>query len=177
MAASISETPAKKLKKRASAADLAPTPAPTPDGVTETAKKRKKKHADAALNGDHADATPVKTHRKEKKVEKGQAVQDLELVVTPVDDATSKKEKKKGKRKSEVVPAEGSAPAEDLPAAGTSPEKKRKRKSEIAATATDVSQDTVCSAPLFLYTPHVTTYLIFAFVIPDSNARQREEEA
>ena len=99
MAASTTETPVKKLKKRASAADLAPTPAPTPDGVTETAKKRKKKHADAGLNGDHADATPVKTHRKEKKVEKGQAVQDLELVVTPVDDATSKKEKKKGKSK------------------------------------------------------------------------------
>ncbi|VDB83276.1 unnamed protein product [Peniophora sp. CBMAI 1063] len=139
MAVTATGTPAKKVKKRTSIADLAPTPGPTPDGVTETAKKRKKKRAEAVPDEAPLEETPVKARKKEKKAAKDRAEhdqaveEDLELVVTQLDDAMGKKEKKT-RKKSEVAPIEESAIVAEAVATEPSPEKKRKRKSEAASS-------------------------------------------
>ena len=96
-----------------------------------------------------------KAHKKEKKANKSlPAEQDnvadnLELVVTRLDDAIPKDGKKKKRRKSEAAPTEVSVPAvEEAAVVETLPEKKKRRKSEVAAAAVEVQQGTVSTVSL-----------------------------
>lgn len=174
MAVSTTETPAKKLKKRASIADLATTPVFTPDDVAETTKKRKKKHADAVLNGAGAEETPVKARKKEKKAEKDRgdivnAADDLELVVTRLDDALSKEEQKKKRKRSEAV-VEDSAPVVDVAMAETpSGKQQRKRKGEAAAAA-EIPQDSVSC----ILTYYPSAYLFTSAIQNKTPAKEKK---